>query len=344
MGIETAIIGGAILGAGGSIIGSSKASSAAKDAARTQAASADRAAELQNQMFQQQQQYLAPYRQSGYSAQPLLEYLTTGVMPTLTPQEQQELATLQGIGSQQFQQPAESQQTIPMESTGAQTFQQRMSGWNPEQNGAMAVQPQQQSAPVQEQPTELTTEQQTRLEQLLGRQNAMQSAQGGLQGIIENSPMYQYQRDIGEKNLNRYLAARGRSNSTFGINAMGDQNRALLANESQNLYNRVANLSNQGMGVAAQLGQNAMSAGTNIGNLYQNAGNAIAQGQQAAGQQQASLYSNLGALPMQAYNNYQLTSALGSGGGGGGFSSGGGFSPGAYNAMQHLGGSSGLLI
>jgi hypothetical protein len=36
----------------------------------------------------------------------------------------------------------------------------------------------------------------------------------------------------------------------------------------------------------------------------------MAQGQLNAGQQQASMYSNLGALPMQAYGQYQLINAL----------------------------------
>jgi hypothetical protein len=305
----TALLGGALLGAAGSIAGGSTAAGAAKDAARTQAGAADRAAQLQNQMFQQQQQYLAPYRQTGYTATPLLEYLTTGQMPTLSAQDLQELQRLQSIGTQQ---PVNAMAPQPQAPQGYQgelaTYGEaaQMFGGNKTPQGFTPMT----NMVAQSQQTELTTEEQTRLEQLLARQKAGQMAQGGLQGMIESSPMYQYQRDIGEKNLNRALAARGRSNSTFGVNALGEQNRALVAGESQNLYNRIAGLSNLGLGVANTLGQNAMATGTNIGNLYQNAGNAMAQGQLNAGQQQASMYSNLGALPMQAYGQYQLINAL----------------------------------
>ena len=62
MGIETAIIGSAILGAG-----------AASSAARTQAGAADRAAELQRQQFERQVELQAPFREAGVRALPELE-------------------------------------------------------------------------------------------------------------------------------------------------------------------------------------------------------------------------------------------------------------------------------
>jgi hypothetical protein len=62
MGIETAIIGSAILGAG-----------AASSAARKQASAADRAAELQRQQFERQVELQAPFREAGVRALPELE-------------------------------------------------------------------------------------------------------------------------------------------------------------------------------------------------------------------------------------------------------------------------------
>jgi hypothetical protein len=57
MGIETAIIGSAILGAASS-----------RSAAKTQVGAADRAAELQRSQFEQTREDQAPYRQAGYNA------------------------------------------------------------------------------------------------------------------------------------------------------------------------------------------------------------------------------------------------------------------------------------
>jgi hypothetical protein len=57
MGIETAIIGSAILGAASS-----------RSAAKTQVGAADRAAEIQKSQFEQTREDQAPYRQAGYNA------------------------------------------------------------------------------------------------------------------------------------------------------------------------------------------------------------------------------------------------------------------------------------
>ena len=70
-----ALIGGG-LSAAGSIIGGAMGSSAASDAANTQAASADRAAQLQNEQFNKQVELQAPFREAGLSAQnKLLDYM-----------------------------------------------------------------------------------------------------------------------------------------------------------------------------------------------------------------------------------------------------------------------------
>jgi len=53
----------------GAVVGSALiGGSAAKSAAKTQSAAADRAAELQNEQFQQTRQDYAPYREAGYNA------------------------------------------------------------------------------------------------------------------------------------------------------------------------------------------------------------------------------------------------------------------------------------
>lgn len=66
-GIDDAIIGGLIAG-GGSLLGGLFGSRGTEKAAETQASAADRAAELQYKMWQEQQQLQAPWRQAGEQA------------------------------------------------------------------------------------------------------------------------------------------------------------------------------------------------------------------------------------------------------------------------------------
>jgi hypothetical protein len=73
MGIETAILGSAVLGAGAGLYGSSKASSAQQTAAAESAAAqryaADQSIAAQKEMYQQGRADLAPYREGGTTAQ-----------------------------------------------------------------------------------------------------------------------------------------------------------------------------------------------------------------------------------------------------------------------------------
>jgi len=68
--------------AGTSLVTGIMGSNAAKSAAKTQAAAADRATQLQREMFETQREDLAPYREQGYTALKDIE----GMRPFLTQQ------------------------------------------------------------------------------------------------------------------------------------------------------------------------------------------------------------------------------------------------------------------
>ena len=78
-GTGAALLGGAAL----NYLGAGKQASAAQDAAQMQSDAANRAADLQMQMFKTQNEQQAPYRQAGYGAltkiQDMLPYLTKQV-------------------------------------------------------------------------------------------------------------------------------------------------------------------------------------------------------------------------------------------------------------------------
>jgi hypothetical protein len=70
------LTGGDILSAGVGLLGGAMGSKAAKSAANTQAASADRATELQREMYEKNIELNAPFREAGLSAQNrLLDYM-----------------------------------------------------------------------------------------------------------------------------------------------------------------------------------------------------------------------------------------------------------------------------
>ncbi len=132
----------------------------------------------------------------------------------------------------------------------------------------------------------------------------------------ENDPLFKYQQRLGEKSINRAAAARGGFGSTATVNALGEFNRALSANEVSTQYNRLLNLVNIGRGGATS-SENAsrayasgasgtmMNSANNISNITTAGANNVAALQIAGGQGKASMWSNIGALPMQAYNAYQ---------------------------------------
>lgn len=81
IGTTAAIIGAAAIGAGGAYLGSQAQAGAMEKAAGTQAAAADRASQVQWDMYEQSREDYAPYRQIGEAAVPYYQYLTTGEGP-----------------------------------------------------------------------------------------------------------------------------------------------------------------------------------------------------------------------------------------------------------------------
>lgn len=105
----------------------------------------------------------------------------------------------------------------------------------------------------------------------------------------EVSPMYQFQKEAGEKAINRQLRARGRYNSSVGVNALANFNNQLGAMEADKQYSRV--FQQQQLGLQAALEQ-ARSAGASSGQLaeiYARLGGQMGQGSQQNGMNIADL-------------------------------------------------------
>jgi len=121
---------------------------------------------------------------------------------------------------------------------------------------------------------------------------------------VQLSELYKYQQEQGEESINRAAAARGGFGNTATVERIGEFNKSLLAEEiertSNRQYGRLLDLVNIGRGAATTSGAAGTDAAGNISSLYTNQGANLSNLAMQQGVNQTSMYSNLGALPLQA--------------------------------------------
>ena len=146
----------------------------------------------------------------------------------------------------------------------------------------------------------------SRKNQQFGMQSSTDNTQYTMAAANYARQAAEAQRQIGNATT-LYGAQQGYDQDAFN---RGVQGVNLTNQVNQQGYNRLVDLAKIGSGAAGAAGSAALQTGQNVGNIQQASGAAIAQGQLASGQQQASTLANIGALPLQAYNQYQLVNAL----------------------------------
>jgi len=100
---------------------------------------------------------------------------------------------------------------------------------------------------------------------------------------FETSPLYQWQLKQGEKGINRALRARGRFNSSVGMNTLANFYNALGAAEADKQYGRTFDQQKLGLQAAlAEAAQRGQLTGQ-LGNLYSSLGGAMAGGSERYG-------------------------------------------------------------
>lgn len=132
---------------------------------------------------------------------------------------------------------------------------------------------------------------------------------------------YKWQQSQMEKNTRRSLRSLGRENSTFGMNAIGDQNRNLAATEYDKQLGRLADLTNIARGGSSALAGASAGFSNQQQQGISNMGNNLANANLAGGMlKQNSLYnnqSNLGSLAnlgIKAWDMYQNSGSDSAGG------------------------------
>lgn len=180
---------------------------------------------------------------------------------------------------------------------------------------------------------------------------------------ISASPMFKWQQQQMQENVNRGLAARGYGSSPAGAAILADEYSKLLGSETDKTYNRLASMVGMGAGMPGATGGTAVgtqmanipgNVASNLSNLYnqsaaqraglyEGAGQSMASGLTALGsqagalgQQQAQAAAGaVGASPLSLLTNlYGMYSGFGGFGGGG---SGAGTATSALNYPSYSG-------
>lgn len=147
---------------------------------------------------------------------------------------------------------------------------------------------------------------------------------GDMSALLKASPLFNFQSELGMRNINRELAARGLYGSGAGLESLARFNNQLVAEEGQRFTDRLFNLTNLGATTASNLADVALRTGGLMSNNMFNAGNAAAnfrfiartgaaganaEATRTLGSMGQSLFNTVGGGLMQ-YGNYQLQKPL----------------------------------
>lgn len=361
MGIETAILGAAVLGAGASVYSGNKASSAAKKASAAQRKGQDAAIAEQGRQFDVMREILAPYITAG---RPDLTQPYIGAGPGAI----QQMQRLAGLGGEQARQEAllQARQT-PQFTQLSQITKSNIDEYIRNRDQELALL---QKSAAYKKPTlaqgqkgktaikqaredlvaqfKLATDkgirdlesqgfqqQQAILNPILQdkqyEQMGMEQQRQAIQQI-EQGPLFQELARQGEAALLANASATGRRGAEDTQSALARYRPQLLNQLIDQTYARLGgltnvgqtaaqNLLNIGQASAAGVGAGALQSGNAMANLEAGKAAAQAAGIQGAAAGQAAGIGGFANAISGGLQNYALLNALGTGGGGGGYES-----------------------
>lgn len=291
--VAAAIIGGTVISAGASMIGSSNASSAAQSAADTQAQSDKYAADIQKQIFEEQRSDLAPWRTAGVGALNQINALLG-----LAPPTQGTTVTTPG---------ATTTTRVPF---GGQIPSAILNSNNPIWS-AIAQRVTDRNVPggyrtvtTAGQPTVTTTPGLTSAQQ---QQAAFDK--------FRADPGYQFSFDQGQQAIDRSAAARGILNSGATAKALDRFGTGLADQQYSNYFARLQSLAGVGQTATNSGNQAAQNYANNASQLAANAGDARASGYINSANAFSNGLSGVGSAINSGIGNYFALNGTGSGGG-----------------------------
>lgn len=108
---------------------------------------------------------------------------------------------------------------------------------------------------------------------------------GDVSAVTRASPLFQFQSELGMRNINRELSARGLFNSGAGLETLQRFNNQLVGEEADRLFGRLFNVTAMGENAAARMATGTVATGNSVAGMQANAG--IAQGGAIANQYNA---------------------------------------------------------
>jgi hypothetical protein len=305
MGIETAIIGSAILGAGASMAGASRSASAARDATAAQTAAANQQLALNREIYYDQRGLQQPYLQAGYQAL----YGNSGLMNLLghaggstqagtaapanafasgtygtgtigAPQSGPDWDAYLQANPDVAQSFAQAVRTPHLRNLGITTPQQYAEyHYNTHGRGEGRQLPQYQQQQASPQPVGSPSKDvDVNGGVRSGDQDASGSQIGPMTATLRETPGYQFLQDEAKRGVENSFAARGKLLSGGAMDALNTRTLGIADQTYQSAVNNQFNLANIGMGAAAQIGGAGQSYANGAGNAFANIGNAQANG------------------------------------------------------------------
>lgn len=143
-------------------------------------------------------------------------------------------------------------------------------------------------------------------------------------GMLKASDLFNFQSDLGSRNINRELAARGLYGSGAGLETLARFNDQLVGEEGQRLVDRLFNLTGVGANAAGNMASFTNSTGNTLANMIYGGGveaanlrynstvgaaNARSNATQMLGQMGQNIFSQVG-NGLTQYGNFQLTKPI----------------------------------
>lgn len=131
--------------------------------------------------------------------------------------------------------------------------------------------------------------------------------------VTQASPLFQFQSELGSRNINRELASRGLFNSGAGLETLQRFNNQLVGEEADRLFTRLFNVTSLGQNSAARMAAGTQQTGANVAQIQAQSG--IAQGGAIANQYNAiggAIQGGFNAIGngLNSYAQYQMYQPL----------------------------------
>lgn len=137
-----------------------------------------------------------------------------------------------------------------------------------------------------------------------GKLSSLLSGGQGLDAMLQESSLFKFQSELGTRDINRQLSARGLYGSGAGLETLARFNNQLVGEEGNRLFDRLFNVTTLGANAAARQATNTSATGQSLAQNELNAGLGIGQARLNEGASLASIGTGVARAAQGGINNY----------------------------------------